>query len=208
MTTHTPSDSSAAADADPNAAPDAAADAAADVGSDPVTPPLLCRRIERHDTWESGGDRRAEAVDDAITLDETDRHRRRMAMRSDGGIGFVLSMDAAVLLRDGDRLVLDDGRRILVRAASEALYEVRGRDPHHLLRLAWHMGNRHLPTQLMNDHLRIRRDAVIGAMLCGLGADIREIEAGFDPEGGAYGDAGGSARQAAPHAHDHHHGQE
>ena len=119
-------------------------------------------------------------------------------MTSDAGTAFVLSLDAAVLLRDGDHLVLDDGRRIVVRAAPEALYEVRGRDLHHLLRLAWHMGNRHLSAQLMADHLRIRRDTVIAAMLRGLGADVREIDAGFDPEGGAYGDTGN-----ASHDHDH-----
>ena len=193
MTTSASSDPAADANAEPGPEPDP------EHGPEPdsVPPPLLCRRVER------SGTREHDAADDAITLDETDRHRRRMAMSSDGGIGFVLSLDAAVLLREGDLLVLEDGRRVVVRAAPEALYEVRGRDPHHLLRLAWHMGNRHLPTQLMDDHLRIRRDEVIGGMLRGLGADVREIEAGFDPEGGAYGDAGGSARQARAHAHEH-----
>ena len=196
MTTSTSSDPAADANAEPGMGPDSELD--------PVPPPPLCRQVERSEAREHDGDDSVGTVDDSITLDETDRHRRRMAMTSDGGIGFVLSLDAAVLLRDGDRLVLDDGRCIVVRAAPEALYEVRGRDAHHLLRLAWHMGNRHLPAQLMDDHLRIRRDAVIGGMLRGLGADVRELEAGFDPEGGAYGDAGGSARQARSHAHDHH----
>lgn len=171
-----------------------------------------CRTIERRP---SADERTADAPDadapDAgtITLDETDRHRRRLAMTSDDGLAFVLELDAATLLRDGDRLVLEDGRRIVVRAAPEPLYEVRADDAHHLLRLAWHMGNRHLPTQLMGDHLRIRRDPVIGRMLAGLGADVREVEAGFDPEGGAYGDAGHhAAHEHGPehvHAHGHAH---
>ena len=194
--------------------------------------PPLCRRVERRDATDGAADvplaaGPSSAADDAsiagtITLDETDRHRRRLAMTSDQGLPFVLSLDAATLLRDGDRLLLDDGRRILVRAAPEPLYEVRGTDAHHLLRLAWHMGNRHLPTQLMADHLRIRRDAVIGAMLRGLGADVRDVEAGFDPEGGAYGDAhdhghghdsdgpdhdvGQSRRRGRGRGHDHSHG--
>jgi len=109
-------------------------------------------------------------------------------MSSDEGIAFVLDLESATLLRDGDRLVLEDGRRIVVRAAPEALYEVRARDAHHLLRLAWHMGNRHLPAQLMIDHLRIRRDPVIREMLVGLGGRVLEVTAGFDPEGGAYGE--------------------
>ena len=160
-----------------------------------------CRSVERAD------DGRADPAEPAgtVTLDETDRHRRRMAMSSDEGIDFVLDLELATLLRDGDRLVLDDGRRIVVRAAPEALYEVRARDAHHLLRLAWHMGNRHLPTQLMADHLRIRRDPVIGDMLIGLGGELREVEAGFDPEGGAYDGPGGHAGGAHGHDHGHRH---
>ena len=160
--------------------------------------PPICRAVERREAVT------APPPAETITLDETDRHRRRVAMTSDEGLPFVLSLDAATLLRDGDRLVLDDGRRVVVRAMPEPLHEVRGRDAHHLLRLAWHMGNRHLPTELMADHLRIRRDTVIRAMLEGLGADVRDVEAGFDPEGGAYGDAG----RAPDHDHGHSHGHD
>lgn len=132
---------------------------------------------------------------DHITLDETARHRRRMKMTSDGGVSFLLDLPEARLLRHGDGLVLEDGRVIEVRAEPEALYEVRAENPHHLLRLAWHMGNRHLPTQVLEDHIRIRRDHVIKHMLEGLGGTVREIEAPFDPEGGAYGGE----------SHKHHH---
>lgn len=124
---------------------------------------------------------------DRITLDETARHRRRMKMTSDGGIVFLLDLPGARLLRHGEGILLDDGRVIEVVAAPEALYEVRGRNSHHLLALAWQLGNRHLPTQILADSLRIRRDRVIRAMLEGLGADIAEITASFDPQGGAYG---------------------
>ena len=86
--------------------------------------------------------------------------------------------------------MLEDGRLIEVVAAPEPLLEIRGRDPHHLVRVAWHLGNRHLPTQIMAKGLRIRRDHVIEAMVKGLGARVIEIEAPFDPEGGAYADAG------------------
>ena len=123
---------------------------------------------------------------DIITLDETARHRRRIKLVSDNGIEFLLNLPEARLLRHGEGLELSDGRIIAVIAAPEALYEVRGVDPHHLLGLAWQLGNRHLPTQIVDDHLRIRRDPVILAMLEGLGAQISEIEASFDPIGGAY----------------------
>jgi len=128
---------------------------------------------------------------DTITLDETARRRRRLAMQSDNGIAFLLDLPEARLLRHGEGLKLEDGRIVRVVAATEALYEVRGRDAHHLMKLIWHMGNRHLPTQIHKDHVRIRRDSVIRTMLEGLGARIVETEDGFDPEGGAYGDGHG-----------------
>jgi urease accessory protein len=95
--------------------------------------------------------------------------------------------------------VLEDGRLVEVVAAPEPLVEIRGADPNHLIRVAWHLGNRHLPTQIMPKGLRIRRDHVIEAMVKGLGARVVEIEAPFDPEGGAYAGTGHD------HAHDHGH---
>lgn len=128
------------------------------------------------------------AAADTITLCETDRHRRRMQMLSDNGIAFLLDLADARLLRHGDGLVLEDGRIIEVQAAPEQLYEVYGRDTRHLAMLAWQLGNRHLPSQIFQDRIRIRRDHVIAEMLSALGARVSEIEAPFDPEGGAYED--------------------
>ncbi len=124
---------------------------------------------------------------DTITLNETGRHRRRMAMRSDNGIEFLLDLPEARLLRHGDGLVLEDGRVIEVRAAPEALYEIRGHDGTHLLQLVWQLGNRHQPTQIFSDHIRIRRDHVIKAMVEGLGGAVTQVNAPFNPEGSAYG---------------------
>ena len=148
-----------------------------------------------------------EAPADTVVLDFDDRHRRRMAMTGTRGFEFLLDLENAVALRGGDALVLEDGRLIEVVAAAEPLLESRGRDPSHLVRLAWHLGNRHLPTQIMAKGLRIRRDHVIEAMVKGLGARVIEIEAPFDPEGGAYaGHAHAdedAAHHHAGHAHDH-----
>ena len=139
---------------------------------------------------------------DTVVLDFDDRHRRRMAMTGTRGFEFLLDLENAVALRGGDALVLEDGRLIEVVAAPEPLLEIRGSDPHHLVRVAWHLGNRHLPTQIMPKGLRIRRDHVIDAMLKGLGARVIEIEAPFDPEGGAYAGGGHAhAAEADPHAH-------
>ena len=157
-----------------------------------------------------GAHRWTEAPADTVVLDFDDRHRRRMAMTGTRGLEFLLDLENAVALRGGDALVLEDGRLVEVVAAPEPLAEIRGSDPQHLVRLAWHLGNRHLPTQITARGLRIRRDHVIEAMVQGLGARIIEIEAPFDPEGGAYADSGhghapaGAAHDHAGHGHSSH----
>ena len=166
-----------------------------------------------------GQHRWGEPAADSVVLDFDDRHRRRMAMKGTRGLEFLLDLETAVVLRGGDALVLEDGRLVEVVAAPEPLLEIRGRDPQHLVRLAWHLGNRHLPTQITARGLRIRRDHVIEAMVRGLGARLIEIEAPFDPEGGAYAghastddahDHAGHAHSSHEHGdqrhgHDHHH---
>lgn len=139
---------------------------------------------------------------DSVVLDFDDRHRRRMAMTATRGLEFLLDLENAVAIRGGDALLLEDGRLIEVVAAAEPLLEIRGSDPHHLIRVAWHLGNRHLPTQIMPKALRIRRDHVIEAMVKGLGARVVQIEAPFDPEGGAY--EGGPDHAHEAHTHEDH----
>jgi urease accessory protein len=113
-------------------------------------------------------------------------------------MSFLLDLPAAEELRGGDALVLEDGRLINVVAAPEPLLEIRCSDVRHFARVAWHLGNRHLPTQLLPDALRIRRDHVIADMVVKLGAEAIEIEAPFDPERGAY------AAPVERHDHDDH----
>ena len=139
-----------------------------------------------------GQHRWTQSAADTVVLDFDDRHRRRMAMTGTRGLEFLLDLENAVALRGGDALVLEDGRLIEVVAAAEPLIEIRGADPQHLVRVAWHLGNRHLPTQITGKGLRIRRDHVIEEMVKGLGARVVEIEAPFDPEGGAYAAAHGA----------------
>jgi urease accessory protein len=160
---------------------------------------IRATRVQGQHNWK-------EAAADTIVLGFDDRHRRRMAMTGTRGLEFLLDLENAVALRGGDALVLEDGRLIEVVAAPEPLAEIRCNDPQHLVRVAWHLGNRHLPTQIMAKGLRIRRDHVIEAMVKGLGARVIEIEAPFDPEGGAYA-GGGHAPGHDTHdqaAHDHH----
>src|SRR5437762_6674009 len=83
-------------------------------------------------------------ADDAVLLDHDHRHRRRIALRSEHGNEFLLDLPEATVLRDGDTLILEDGRAVTVKAAPEPLAEIVAADPVALARIAWHIGNRHL----------------------------------------------------------------
>lgn len=130
---------------------------------------------------------------DTLTLDHASRHVRRKALTCDGGTRVALDLPDAVQLRDGDRLVLEGGAEVLVRAAPEALLEVRAPDPAQLAEIAWHVGNRHAPARVEANRILIARDPVLARMLTGLGAELREVDEPFEPMRGAY------------HSHDHSH---
>lgn len=129
-----------------------------------------------------------------VLVDFDRRHRRRIVLATEAGEEVLIDLPHAVRLRDGDGLEAADGLVVRVVARPEALLEIRAQDPADLARIAWHLGNRHLPVQLLGDRVRIRADHVIAEMARGLGAHVAEVEAPFDPEAGAY--AGG-------HSHDH-----
>ena len=148
-------------------------------------------------TW----DRAKEA--DKIELPHDGRHRRRVAMRGAADTVFLLDLSEATLLRDGDGLQLEDGRVVRVVAAAEPIVEITG-EPHLLARLAWHLGNRHVPAQILPDRIRIGRDHVLEEMVAKLGGKVARIEAPFDPEAGAYAHEEHASR--AHHDHDHGHG--
>jgi len=153
---------------------------------------------------------RFEAAADTVVLDREDRHRRRMAMTGEGGLAFVLDLAEPTVLEDGDGLVLEDGRIVRVRAAEEDLVAITATSAANLVRIAWHLGNRHLPTELRDDRLVIRRDRVIEAMVEGLGGRLEPFSAAFRPEGGAYGHGtvlghDHVLEHAHAHSHDHDH---
>ena len=128
----------------------------------------------------------AQAVD-TLTLAFDDRHRRRLRLTGDGGTDVLLDLPDAVVLDDGDGLALEGGGWVAVRAAPEDLLEVTAASPAALVRLAWHIGNRHVPADLGPDRILIRDDHVLADMLRGLGAAVRPVRAPFRPEAGAYG---------------------
>jgi urease accessory protein len=134
----------------------------------------------------------------SLSLDFDARHRRRIRLTTDQGDDVLLDLPKAVAMADGDALQLEDGRLLKVRAVAEAVVEVRHNELNQLMRLAWHLGNRHLPTEIRDQVLRIRPDHVIEEMLHRFGAELVKVQAPFQPEGGAYSSDHG-------HHHDHDH---
>lgn len=140
-----------------------------------------------------------------VTLAYDDRHRRRLRLTTDGGEAILLDLDRAALLRHGDGLRLEDDRWIRVAAADEDVVDVHGGSAQETARLAWHLGNRHLPVQILPDGgIRFRYDHVIEAMVEGLGGKTVRRQAPFTPEGGAY-EGGGHHHHHDHGHHDHHH---
>jgi urease accessory protein len=143
--------------------------------------------IRRVGLWNS------KAAVDCVVLDSNDRNRRRVVLAGERGTALLIDWPQPVMLRDGDGLVLDDGAIVAVVGELETLAEIDARSPLTLMRLAWHLGNRHADVQILGDRLRIRRDHVLEEMAAGLGASVTPVEAPFDPEA------------AAPHRHGHDH---
>ncbi|ASY70009.1 urease accessory protein UreE [Sinorhizobium fredii USDA 205] len=138
-----------------------------------------------------------------VTLTHDQRHLRRKLLHLENDDVVMLDLKEPVMLADGDLLVLEGGGYIEVKAAEEALYEIRPRDRLHLIELAWHLGNRHLPAAIEEGRILIARDPVIRAMLEGLGATVSDVVEPFHPLRGAYHGTGGHHHG---HGHDHHHG--
>jgi urease accessory protein len=132
----------------------------------------------------------AEAVVDRLTLAHDQRHRRRVVLTADGGLSFVLDLEAATVLDDGDAVRLEDGRLVEVAAAPEQLIEIRADGPLQLKRIIWHLGNRHVPAEIAGDAVYIAEDHVLTEMVRGLGATAIPVTRPFRPERGAYDEHG------------------
>jgi urease accessory protein len=144
--------------------------------------------------------------DEVVILSYDDRFLRRKVLTAASGLRFLVDLEHTASVGADEAFVLDDGRKVLVEPAPEALLEVTG----DLVRLAWHIGNRHTPAQIETARILIQSDHVMAAMLAQLGATTREITAPFTPEGGAYGHGrthghDHSASHGPEHSHDHAH---
>jgi urease accessory protein len=144
---------------------------------------FLMRRaiaVHRRGTWPE------EEALDTVKLAFVDRHRRRIRLVAASEQTYLLDLPRAHHLVEGDGLELESGGYLRVSAAAEPLFEITAASRKDLLRIAWHLGNRHLPVQIAGERLRIRPDHVIAEMVTGLGGRVVELEAPFDPETGAY----------------------
>jgi len=123
---------------------------------------------------------------DIVVLEASERHLRRKLLTLQHGDDVLVDLPNVIQLADRDCLRLEDGRLVEVIAAEEDLMQVTGRDVTHLVKLAWHIGNRHLEAQIEGSRILIRPDHVIRAMLTQLGAAVRDVREPFSPEHGAY----------------------
>ena len=141
------------------------------------------------------GEIAASGADATCTLTYEERFLRRRVLKTDAGEDFLVDLPRTTSLDAGQAFVLSDGRHVSVRAADEPLIEITSND---LLRLVWHIGNRHCPAQIEASRVLVQPDHVIRDLMEKLGANLRDVVEPFTPEGGAYG-------HGRTHGHDHSH---
>jgi urease accessory protein len=146
---------------------------------------------------------KAARVADSLILDHEARLRRRVALKGEGGLEFLLDLERANVIEDGDAVKLEDGRLVQIKAAPEKLIAITTDNPLRLVKVAWHLGNRHVATEITNDTLYIAHDHVLLEMVRGLGATATPVERPFRPERGAY--AGHDHGPDCGHDHGHAH---
>ncbi len=148
---------------------------------------------------------KADKVIDTLTLDHEDRNRRRVALKGDGGHDVLLDLDKVTQLNDGDAVKLEDGRLVVVKAAAEALLEITAESQVRLMRIGWHIGNRHTPAEITADAIYIANDHVLAEMVRGQGGLATVVSRPFQPERGAYDHAEGGHVHGPGCGHDHSH---
>ncbi|EFG2212895.1 urease accessory protein UreE [Escherichia coli] len=136
----------------------------------------------------------------SVTLPVDMRVKSRIKVTLNDGRQAGLLLPRGLLLRDGDILSNENGDEFIkVIAADEAVSVVRCADPFMLAKACWHLGNRHVPLQIMPGELRYHHDHVLDDMLRQFGLDVDYAHLPFEPEAGAY------ASKSHAHNHDQEH---
>jgi urease accessory protein len=154
----------------------------------------------------AAGHRHDRPVVDTVILDYAQRNAQKATVTGINGSTVEIDLHQPVRLRTDDLLLLEDGNLVEVVAAPESLIEARASDLAGLSRLAWHLGDRHVPVQVLPNRIRARRDDAIESLLASLGAKVTVLEAPFEPEGGAYAQHEDLSCDHHDHDHDHHTG--
>ena len=123
-------------------------------------------------------------IKDTITLNYHERFIRRKKLVSDNNFEFLVNLPETISVNKDEGFLLENDQIILIKYAKETLIEIKSDD---LIKIAWHIGNRHIPCQIENDRLLIQEDKVIEKLILRLGGSIKTILEEFCPEGGAYG---------------------
>jgi len=146
-----------------------------------------------------------------VSLDWDVRQKSRFEATDSQGRSLGVFLPRGTVVRGGDVLVVEDGSLVRVKAAAQRVLRITACPEHgtpfDLTRAAYHLGNRHVPIELQPDHLKIEPDHVLAELLHAMHLIVEEVEAPFEPEGGAYGHGALMGHDHA-HAHGHHHGHE
>lgn len=120
------------------------------------------------------------------------RRKSRLKTNTAGGEEIGIFLPRGTILFEGDLLRTTDGRIIEVEAAPEDVSTVASPDAVLLARAAYHLGNRHVRTQVGPGFIRYRHDRATDELVHQLGAKVTVEEVPFEPE-----------RGTRDHAHDH-----
>ncbi len=140
-----------------------------------------------------------------LTLPLEQRVKARLRVTLDDGREAGLFLDRGPILRDGQRLRSEEGIVASVRAAPELVSVVKTNDPLLFARACYHLGNRHLPLQILSGELRYQHDHVLDEMVRKIGLEPKSEELPFEPEPGAYGEHGTDHDHHSHHGHSHSH---
>jgi len=151
---------------------------------------------------------------DSVALAYDERKRSRLKVRLASGLEAGIFLERGDHLHGGDKLLAEEGGAVVeILAAPEKLIEAVADSPLLFARAAYHLGNRHVPVQILptdnGGKLRFQTDHVLAEMVKGLGCTVGEAEAPFQPESGAYGGGHhqhGDAAEDVPDLHNPGHG--
>lgn len=148
----------------------------------------------------------AAALELVLPFDQRQKARQRARVTAGYDVGIHLTR--GTILRGGDRLRSDDGAELAIVAAREPVSTVRSRDLRELARVAYHLGNRHVPLEIGAGWVRYLQDHVLDDMVRQLGLTVLHENEPFEPEAGAYGghSHGHAEQQPLQHGHSHSHG--